>query len=106
MPIVHLSKYDIAETVASAGQSVTTAASAIVIPASANPAAGQAVQQVMITAFAFPVNFTTDGTTPTATVGHQIATNGTVTVGGINDVKRLQFIGVGGTATLYISFLR
>lgn len=52
------------------------------------------------------VRYRVDGAAPTASVGHQIAANGNVTVYGINNIRRIQLIRVTTDATVFVTYYR
>lgn len=68
------------------------------------PANKQAALEVLITCETGNVRFRMDGTDPTSSVGHLLPATSSLTVTGLNNLKRLKFIRVSVDATLQVTF--
>ena len=69
----------------------------------ANSLYGRDIKNVLVTVETNPIRFTTDGTTPTSTVGHLLSVGDIYTCDG-EDVLKFRAIRTGSDATIHCTY--
>ncbi len=86
---------------------VTNGAAVGLTSSKLSPSNGPLPVDVFITVEDTDVRFRLDGTSPTTTEGHKLTTTPSgMTVTGYDNLKRLKFIGISGTADVKVTYER
>lgn len=87
---------------------VTSTAASELTAAKLNPVNSREVRQAYLTVETADIRFRVDGSSPTQSAGHliDISMNDRVTIAGWENLRHLSMVGVGGTATVQVTYER
>ncbi len=84
----------------------TSAAALTLTAATVSPTTGPGAKGLYCTTETAPVRWRSDGTAPTTTEGHLVASPGVITLGDTNQILKFKVIAVSTTAAVKCSLLR
>ena len=83
----------------------TVSTTALILTAATYAPGDRKAQTAYITVESNGVNFTYEGTTPTSSVGHNVAAGGSVTISGYKNIQNFKMIRSGGAdATVKVTY--